>query len=134
MPSEFLPSGPTHLYGFKKDLSRHLGDEFNLSTTIGKQPESTTTAIDPDDRPVPPTTAGHLASSLRRRLNMLTMFKSRNQTAAFTGAQGSGGDHAGEGEQGEGSLARRLFGSHGEKKKKQRPDLPEGWLFGPPPE
>lgn len=35
------------------------------------------------------------------------------------------------GEEWEGSLARRLLGRD---KKPKRPKVPEGWLFGPPPE
>lgn len=148
VPLEFLPhSSPDRLYTFLEsasDLSAEIG------TSAGELPKTTdrlekdTKTIDDDGKAMTASTASRLASSLRRHLSMRTMREQWNKTTAFsrtwrlpgrnvkeTTAQEPGARGGADGKNWEGSLARRLFSRD---KKPKRPKVPDGWLFGPPPE
>jgi hypothetical protein len=147
VPSEFRRPGPRQpsppqLYTFLDDLSSLSEDvdEFaeTLPATIMKRDEDTK-AIDYDDKPVTTSTTSKVASSLRRHLSMSNMREKFGSTDALSHTFHLPGGHVKElveqkpaaGTHGEGSLARRLLRRN---KKPKRLPIPEGWLFGPPPE
>jgi hypothetical protein len=137
VPIEFLP--PSFTAPIRRDTFLDGLCRFSEDTQV----------IDTDDKTMPASTASKLASSFRRHLNMRTMREKFSKTAAFgrtlrlpghdakeltesklvAGLRGDRGEA--ESKDREGSLARRLFGRG---KKPKRPKVPEGWLFGPPPE
>jgi len=143
VPAEFLrPSRPRPRLYNSLDLSGEVAQSAETPlATLGKRPvDACATAA--DDEPVRARTAAKLALSLRRHLDMRAVRDTFGSAGPISRALHLPGRHVTEliewqppasAEKGEaeGSLARRLFGRN---KKPRRPPIPEGWLFGPPPE
>ncbi|OIW26746.1 hypothetical protein CONLIGDRAFT_672242 [Coniochaeta ligniaria NRRL 30616] len=147
VPNEFLtPSPPAEVRYTFLDSTSSLSAEIDSSAEVLPKTTRDTKAIDNNGNTMPASTASKLALSLRRLLNMRTMREKLGKTAALgcllrlpgrhgkdteelKPAAGARGEVSGK--HSEGSLARRLFGR---EKKPKRPKVPEGWLFGLPPE
>jgi hypothetical protein len=137
---------PSHIY--EHDESTYAAAAAEAAPVdnrpVASATDAETTVV--DDEPVRHGTVRKLASSLRRHLDMRSVRKKLGSTEALSRTLRLPGRHVVEvsevrarerrerekKEGGGGSLTlRQLFGR---QKKPKRTPIPEGWLFGPPPE